>query len=209
MAAAMIGAVALTGCSDGDSGSSGHDAVVTSTDVAVSPSNLTAAKSFASSLAGTSVFLDGDALGTVVNADGSTATFSIPGSTTLTFVAATSTATNVITGFTLESPTDLAEGDIEVGSCKMKVKAVKKGNKYAVGKTYVFEPCSFSLVSNGEKLNLTSDVVTNVTIKVKLGEKTFKKDVQVTVTTGGKILLNGKEIGKATFATGSTGSGNT
>jgi len=197
MAAAMMSAVVLTGCSDGN-GSSNTATVIDPTPVTVSASDTAAvasAKTLANSLVGSSA---------VFGADATVSGVTIPQGSTLTFTTSTSAT---ISGFDLiQADGDGATGDLNAGSCIFVIKTVKKpASRYLIGQQLKFDACTFAIKGNGQKLSLDAAVTTNFDIIVTLNGVTVKVTIPVTVSPDGTLKINGTKIGKVTFATGVTG----
>ena len=197
-AIATVGAAAvLTACGGGD------DTVPVAADVAavtVNAANTATAKAIATALANTAAI--------TLPALTSTGTAgNIAAGTTLKFTAPTSSATGVLSGFTLTPPTGEAlTGNLVVGSCKFVIVTPVA----RAGQEFVFDPCSFDLNTTGTSATGTA---TSVPVVLTFGSTAVPTSVSgVTLTSNGSggvtVSVGGVTVGTAAVATGATGSSN-
>lgn len=191
----VAAAAALTACGGGDS------IAPTANDVpaiAVSPTNVAAAKAAAAGL------IAAPAVTLPALTSNDTIPVSIPAGTTLKFTAppTTGTTANTLSGFTLTSGAQTATGIVEVGSCKF---TVITGDLFPPTTVLTFDPCSIDFNTAGLPTNGTT---TNITASVKLGGTTVpvpNVPVSVTVVNGvAQIISGGTTIATGTVSTGAT-----
>lgn len=195
-AIATVGAaVVLTACGGGD------DAIPVAADVAavtVNAANTATAKAIATALTNTAAI--------TLPALTSTGTAgNIAAGTTLKFTSTTSTATGVLSGFTLTPPTGEAlTGNLVVGSCKFVIVTPVA----RAGQEFLFEPCSFDLNTAGTSATGTA---TTVPVVLTFGTTPVSTTMSgVTLTSNGTggvtVSVGGNTVGTAAVATGATGS---
>ena len=204
MAAATVGAVALAGCSDGDSG---PNTVASTTVSATDTASVTAFNAVADALtdAGTSIAVGG-ATGTV----GAT-TVTLPLDTKLVFTPTTaSSLPSAVSDFTLTSGTQVLAGSVTPGSCVFTVTSVSGSGFFSAaltqGSLLKFEPCKFETNTAGVVVNTP----TNKSLTITLGGQTFTTTVIVKVKPDGTVMYGNYNTGikvdiTTTGATGGTG----
>jgi hypothetical protein len=189
----VAAAVALTACGGGD------DPVQTAADtpaVAVSPTNVAAAKAAAAGL----VVAPAVTLPALTSKEGVV----LAAGTTLKFTAAPAGASaSTISGFTMTNGTASASGVLEAGSCKFTV-TTSTNPALPVGTVVTFDPCNIDFNTAGVPTNGTT---ANITAALNFGGTTVSVPaipVSVTVVNGvAQISACGTVVVTGSVATGS------